>query len=52
MIGAQMMLIPPDLRNLGPDVPEVVTYALSKALAKDSGQRFSSVEALLEAIST
>jgi serine/threonine-protein kinase len=46
----QMVGVPKNLRDLVPDVPASVAFAIDRALAKDAKDRFSSMEAFREAM--
>jgi serine/threonine-protein kinase len=46
----QMVGVPKNLRDLVPDVPASVAFAIDRALAKDPKDRFPSMEAFTEAI--
>lgn len=46
----QMVGVPKSLRDLVPDVPAGVAFAIDRALSKDPKQRFPSMEAFREAI--
>ena len=46
----QMVGVPKNLRDLVPDVPASVAFAIDRALAKDAKDRFESMEAFREAI--
>jgi len=46
----QMVGVPKNLRDLVPDVPASIAFAIDRALAKDAKDRFPSMEAFREAI--
>ena len=46
----QMVGVPKNLRDLVPDIPASVAFAVDRALAKDPKDRFPSMEAFTEAI--
>jgi serine/threonine-protein kinase len=46
----QMVGVPKNLRDLVPDIPAAVAFAVDRALAKDPKDRFASMEAFTQAI--